>query len=288
MLSYVLKPRVALKNAVIPILSDVSLISMRHTFHKEDVSSEKYSRYENTLSKKQQLFHKIVTNYSPKYIEMGSFDNSTTKMGDTTPLFHYANDYKRVRNGDSEHYVLIPTINKLHEALANNVTHMSFMTSASIAFQKHMLNRSMHEAKTELKTICTSLDKYANVRKKLYISCISECPFAGKIHIDYILRELCMYNFHYTFDELCLLDTCGTLKFDDYKYLVDALYVFGVPKSKISVKLQMKNMDEVEQIVRYSLKNGFIRFNLSIYESDGLTYESFMRIYEKVFKNYDL
>jgi hypothetical protein len=293
MLSYVLKPhviksRAALKNAVIPILSDVSLISLCESFTSFHAKDKFCSEYTNNLSNKQLLFHNIITNYSPKYVDIGPFDNSKIKIGDTTPLFDYVNDYKRIRNLNTEHYVLVPTISKIQEALLHNVTHMSFMTSASNAFQRHILNRSMHEAKAELKSICTTLDKYDNIRKKLYISCISECPIAGKLHIDYILREVCMYNFHYTFDELCLLDTCGTLSFDDYKYLVDALYVFGVPKSKISVKLHMKNMDEVEQIVRYSLKNGFIRFNLSINESDGLTYDAFTRIYEKVFKDYDI
>lgn len=94
-----------------------------------------------------------------------------------------------------------------------------------------------------------------------------------------------MYHHKYSFDELCLSDTCGTLTFENYKYLVDALYVFGVPKTKIGIHLKMKNMTEVEKIVRYSLKNDILHFDVSAIESDNLTYDVFMSIYNKVFTN---
>ena len=44
-------------------------------------------------------------------------------------------------------------------------------------------------------------------------------------------------------------------------------------------------MMEVEKIVRYSLKNDILHFDVSAIESDNLTYDVFMSIYNKVFIN---
>ena len=271
MLSAVLRPRHIIKKPIIPILTDISL------------------RFEpmEDLAKKQTRFHEIITTYSPDYIEVGAL-KVTPIIGDTTPMFQYANDYKRFRGGYTEYYVFVPTFSKLNEALTHNVTHMSFITSVSHPFQQNKMNRTMHETKADLRAICKKLEPRKDIRKKLYISCITECPYAGKLDLDYILHELCKYHHHYSFDELCLSDTHGTLTFENYKYLVDALYVFGVPKSKIGVQLHMKDMKETEQIVRYSLKNGFIRFDISIADSDYLKYDVFMSIYNKVFTNYNI
>jgi hydroxymethylglutaryl-CoA lyase len=291
MLSQKLKPNPILYRNIMPILTDVSLRDGLQTENAIDWS----------LSKKQELYHKIVTTYSPTYIEVGSFVNKKLLpiMGDTTPLFHYVNDYKRFRGNSTEHYVLIPTMNRLNEAIINNVTHLSFLTSVSNAFQKKNVNRTLTETKYELKQINELFKDLPNIRKKLYISCICECPLAGPIDIDVVLNEICQYYHQYSFDEICLSDTCGTLTFDDFTYLIESIYYFGVPKSKIGLHLHMKNRNELDQIIRYSLKNGILRFDISAIESGGcsitmkecvpnLTYDVFMSIYNKVFRDLEV
>jgi isopropylmalate/homocitrate/citramalate synthase len=267
MLSQVMKQQTKIYNTVIPILTDVSLRNGDNW----------------PLSKKQDVFHQIVTTYYPDYIEVGSLYKPNSL--DTVTMFKYANDYKSFRSTEIEHYVLIPELNNLKQALDHNVTQMSFLTSVSHLVQRRVHDQSMYEAKSALNEICKRLSHRDDIRKKLYISCISECPYAGPLNIDYILHEICMYHHKYSFDELCLSDTCGTLTFENYKYLVDALYVFGVPKTKIGIHLKMKNMTEVEKIVRYSLKNDILHFDVSAIESDNLTYDVFMSIYNKVFTN---
>lgn len=263
MLSQVMKQQTKIYNIVIPILTDISLRN-----------SDNWP-----LSKKQDVFHQIVTTYSPNNIEIGSLYKPNSL--DTVTMFKYANDYKNFRSISSEYYVLIPTLNSLKQALDHNVTHMSFSTSLSHLVQRRVYDQSMYEAKSALKEICKRLSNRPDIRKKLYISCISECPYAGPLNIDYILHEICMYHHKYSFDELCLSDTCGTLTFENYKYLVDALYLFGLPKSKIGLQLQMKNMKEMEKIVSYSLQNEILRFDISF--EDHLTYDAFISIYNKVF-----
>lgn len=288
MLCNVLKPRSILYKSIIPILTDVTL--------RDGLQTEPATQW--PLSKKQELYHKIVTTYCPTYIELGSFVNPKILpiMGDTIPLFHYANDYNKIRGGSIEHYVLIPSIHKIDEALSNNVNHMSFLTSVSNTFQKKNVNRSLDETKNELKIMMKILDEHPNIRKKLYISCINECPLTGPIDINVVLHEICKYYHEYSFDEFCLSDTCGTLMFDDFTYLVESMYFFGIPKSKIGLHLHMKNMTELEKIIKYSLQNNLLRFDISAIESGGcsvtmnkcvpnLTYDVFASIFDKVFRD---
>ena len=109
-------------------------------------------------------------------------------------------------------------------------------------------------------------------KTKLYISCINECPLEGKIDKDYIVHEILNYHKDLLIvDEFCLSDTCGSLNFIDYKYIVDNCMHFGMPPSKFSLHLHVKkeNLDELKKIVFYSLDKNIIRFDVSIIESGG-------------------
>ena len=148
----------------------------------------------------------------------------------------------------------------LEDALVTKqVTNISFMTSCSNNFQKKNVNKTLYETKEELDNIFDVLKnrEHMNIKKKLNVCCITECPIDGKIDIDYILHEILMYNTKYELDEIRLLDICGSLKYEDYKYIVDALIYFGVLRTKIGVNLNINinNRDEINKIMRYSLKN---------------------------------
>jgi hypothetical protein len=133
-------------------------------------------------------------------------------------------------------------------------------------------------------------DKYV---KKLYISCINECPISGKLDVDFVINEIVRYETTFSFDELCLSDTCGTLLYDDFVYIVETINYFGVPFSKISLHLHVSkdNLKNLEDILRYCFRNGIRKFDVSIIETGGcsitmdndkllsnLTYEQFYKI----------
>ena len=117
----------------------------------------------------------------------------------------------------------------------------------------------------------TLIQQHPYLHTKLYISCITDCPIAGKQDPDYILRELLMYHYSYEFDELCMSDTCGSLTFDDYEYLVDALIHFGVPPSKLSLHLHVSetNRDEIRKILWHSFQKKICKFDVSMVETGG-------------------
>jgi isopropylmalate/homocitrate/citramalate synthase len=158
--------------------------------------------------------------------------------------------------------ILIDTT--LEDALKmNKITNISFMTSCSNNFQKINMNKTLDETKKELDNIFDVLKnrEHINIKKKLNVCCITECPIDGKIDIDFILHEILMYNTKYELDEIRLFDTCGTLMYKDYKYIVDALIYFGVLRTKIGVNLKMdtndknNNKNEINKIMHYSFKN---------------------------------
>jgi len=255
-----------------PILTDVSLRDGLQTERRDDWP----------ISKKKDLLHEIVFVEKPHKIEVGSFvsPHLLPIMGDTDQMFHYASNMKHLYEDSKpifpktlEIYVLVPSHKKLEEALKNNVKHMSFVTSCSNRFQKKNVNKTIEETKEDLDKIFEVLKKPENqdIKKKLYISCITECPIEGKIDMDYILHEICRYNTIYELDEICLSDTCGTLTFEDYKYIVETLFHFGILRTKIGLHLHVDtgNEGEARQIVNYSLKNNISRFDVSVLTSGG-------------------
>jgi hypothetical protein len=71
-------------------------------------------------------------------------------------------------------------------------------------------------------------------------------------------------------NELCLSDTCGTLLFEDYKYIIDKCVEIGVDVEKISLHLHTSdNVDNIRDIVHYSLDKNIKKFDVSLIESGG-------------------
>lgn len=257
-----------------PILTDVSL--------RDGLQRENRERW--SISKKKDLFHEIVFVEHPDNIEVGSFvsPNVLPIMGDTDQMFQYASNMKQIYDETNSHFqkpfelcVLVPSYNKLEVALNNNVKYMSFLTSCSNSFQKKNVNKTLDETKEDLDKIFDVLKKPENqsIKKKLYVSCITECPIEGKIDMDYILHEIFKYNAKYELDEICLSDTCGTLTLEEYKYIVETLIYFGVLRTKIGLHLHVdtRNQAEAKQIVNYSIKNNISRFDVSLLYGGGCT-----------------
>lgn len=191
---------------------------------------------------------------------MNFFSNPCKIMRMTSKIMTTSQKYMDIYNKPTS--ILIDTT--LDDTLKmNKVTNISFMTSCSNKFQKKNVNKTLDETKEELDNIFDILKnrQHMNIKKKLNVCCITECPIDGKIDIDFILHEILMYNTKYELDEIRLFDTCGSLMYEDYKYIVDALIYFGVLRTKLGINLKINindmsnNKNEINKIVHYSLKN---------------------------------
>jgi isopropylmalate/homocitrate/citramalate synthase len=279
-----------------PILFDVSL--------RDGIQNANPDNF--PLSRKKEIFHSIINSNITNKIEIGSLvsKNSSPIMSDSLDLFnnittqindikHRAECYRDLHSIQTPKiYMLISSLEKLRIALMHNVENFSFITSMSNEFQFRNTNKTIQDKKNELKTMSELLIREPGsqiFQSKLYISCINQCPFIGKIDNDFILKEILHYHKELTFDEFCLSDTMGTLNIDDFSYIIDNCIFFGIPPSKLSLHLHVKhdNLENIRDILFHAFSKNINKFDVSCLETDvcsvsnkkrpitNLTYEMF-------------
>lgn len=300
------KRRSNIYNKINPMLFDVSL--------RDGIQNAKIENF--PLHIKKTIFDNIFESNLSNRIEIGSIASAKVLpiMSDSIDLFKYINNtkfkYIKYNNICSQKntiklpklYMLIPSITKLITAFDNDIQNFSFITSISNEFQINNNKKSLKDTKEEFTRIFEMIIREPGSRMfhtKLYISCINECPFIGKIDNDTVVNEIQYYNNNYTFDELCLSDTMGTLKSDDFIYIIQKCRELGVNISNISLHLHVKNenIENTERILFYSFSNNINKFDISCLETGGcsvtmkngivsnLTYDKFFSILWKYIEN---
>jgi len=279
----------AVFNRINPILFDVSL--------RDGIQAAKKENFSIDIKKK--MFKKIIGEYNPPKIEVGSLANPKLLpiMSDSIEMYDFA-----TKNIKKDIYLLIPSINKLFYALENNIKNFSFITSVSNQFQIRNAKRSIHETKCDFDSMFTRWFRDSNDYKtKLYISCINRCPIVGKIDNDFVLKEILYYHEKYDFHELCLSDTMGNLNIEDFQYIIDNCLFFGIPPSKLSFHFHVppENLENLEKIIFYCFYKKLNKFDVSFIENGGcsitmspeklhpnMTYEVFYGILNKYINRY--
>jgi len=270
--------RKSILDKINPILFDISLRDGIQNANPENFP----------LSRKKEIFYSIINSNITNKIEIGSLvsQNSSPIMSDSLDLYNnitkQINDinYKAECSRDLDSiqtpklFMLISSLEKLRIALIHNVKNFSFITSMSNEFQFRNTNKTIQDKKTELKTISETLIREPGsqvFQSKLYISCINQCPFVGKIDNDFILKELLNYHKELAFDEFCLSDTMGTLNIDDFSYIIDNCIFFGIPPSKLSLHLHVKNdnIENIREIVYHAFSKNINKFDISCLETEG-------------------
>jgi len=213
-----------------------------------------------TLNEKKQLLHSIMNNYKPLHVEVGSLVSKKVlpQMNNSMELYNYAVE----KYPKSNFYMLIPNIKYLKEGVNNGVNNFSFITSVSNEFQKKNTNMELYKAKNELNHMIRYVDKNCNKSiKKLYVSCINECPIAGKIENIRIVEELLYYKHNYSFDNICLSDTCGTLSYEDMVKIIEMTIRYGMSPNQLSIHLHLGNKDK-EKLIKMIKFLSYIRINM--------------------------
>jgi isopropylmalate/homocitrate/citramalate synthase len=288
-----------------PILFDISL--------RDGIQNAKIENF--PLHIKKTIFDTIFESKLTTKIEIGSIVSSKILpiMNDSIDLFKYINTkFKDIKYNNycyqtdtiktPKIYILIPSITKLIHAFDNDIQNFSFITSISNEFQIRNNKKSIKDTKEEFVRIFNMIIREPGSRSfqtKLYISCINECPFIGKIDNDTVVNEILFYYRNYTFDELCLSDTMGSLNSDDFIYIIEKCRELGINISKISLHLHIKkhNIENTERILFYSFTNNINKFDISCLETGGcsvtmknglisnLTYDIFFSILWKYIEN---
>jgi isopropylmalate/homocitrate/citramalate synthase len=248
-----------------PILCDVSL--------RDGLQNAKVDDYPTEHKKK--VFQNIMKSENPPKIEVGSLTSYRILpiMKDSIEIYKHALEYINKEKLNTHVYVLVPSLNKLNIAINNKIQNYSFITSVSNSFQLRNTCRTLDKTKEELRTIFERLDNSSihDSKKKLYISCIDQCPIVGKIEKEFIINELLYYNENYNFDELCLSDTCGNLSFENFLYIIENATYLGIPVNKLSLHLHIsnENMDNTKKILKYCFENEINKFDISSLATGG-------------------
>jgi len=284
--------RNAIYNKIQPKLFDVTLRDGLQNANVENFP----------VSKKMELFDTIVTKYMPDSIEIGSLASPKVLpiMSDTLVVSdfveHYFDTNKNALRKIPDIYVLIPSFKKIELALRHSIKNMSFITSISDKFQERNTQKTVAETKREFYQIESRLHQEPGsqaFKKKLYVSCINQCPISGLMNEQFIINEILHYHQVYTFDELCLSDTMGTLTRDRFKSILDTCLEIGIPQTAISLHLHVRNenMENLEQILFYAFSKRINKFDVSMIQMGGcsvngiacenLSYELFYAILDK-------
>jgi hypothetical protein len=185
-------------------------------------------------------FHKVITSRQPHKIQLPN-----------ESLYDYATKYFKERKQLSP-ILIVPSPKD-----PKRYPFVSYNTSISPIYQIKKENITIDETKANLKHI---LSKTPQTYKKLYVNCLTECPYAGPIDIDTTLYELCTYYHKYGVDELSLCDTCGKLDYENFRYLVSSLSFFGIPKSRIGFQFRMTA--DFHYMLMYAEENGFYKWDV--------------------------
>ena len=253
-----------------PILCDVSLRDGLQGIKPEDM--QRFTTIEKT-----KIYHKILFNHKPNKMEIGSIVNPRLLpiFSDTIELLNIINKEKEKEKecDETKLYIITPNDRNLYHAKNNNVVNYSFITSVSNSFQRKNTNKNIIETKGEINKMCSTVKDVLDKKIKLYISCINKCPIEGIIDNNLIIYEILYYNNIECIDEICLSDTCGTLKFEDYKYILDNCLDNRVNNHKLSLHLHCdeSNIDDIKKIFNYSLNNMINKFDVSYLNTGGCT-----------------
>ena len=275
--------KLMIKQEVKPLLSYLEDIKIFDVTLRDGLQGlSKYDQQEYVLEKKINLYHKILFNYNPKNIEIGSIVSPKVLpiFKDSLELFEVIQNHQdKIHAIDIENkqniFLLIPNQDKLKTVINNpNISNFSFITSVSNQFQIKNTKMNLEESDKDICNMLYELDenKYRLYKPyiKLYVSCINECPIIGKIDNDFIINRLLKLN-KMNIDNICLSDTCGSLTEEDFEYIVDTCHYFGLDFNKFGIHLHVKKgkEDEVEKIIHKALDRKIINFDVSELDTGG-------------------
>lgn len=250
----------------------------------QSLSNEEQKSF--TTKNKIEIYNKLIQKHNIENIEIGSFvsDKIFPIFKDTPILLNEINKINKMN--EINNYVLVPNFTQLQNALKCGAKNFSFITSVSDSFQYKNTKMSLHENLENIKNMILYLDDYrnfefepetgeitANFKEnyiKIYVSCINRCPIEGEIKLSRIISHLLkIHKLNPT--RICLSDTCGNLKPEDFVSIINYCKNVGIDIKKFSLHLHIHPDKEIEaeKIMFIALDNGINEFDVSDFMTGG-------------------
>jgi hypothetical protein len=196
---------------------------------------------------------------------------------DTLQLYNFSQQIISKKTTKCQFYVLMP-LHKLYieQAQTLNIKNISVTTALSDTFLQKYTNRPLKSTKNLLTKLFATHDyQFANV--KLYVACVSYCPFEGPKNTEHIIQEILYYNAISGINEICLADTYGGLQYKDFAIIIEGL-VKQMDMRKLSVRLCIKDSSNVRinqqkeyniaKIIQFCMQNNIYQFDVVSEEGD--------------------
>lgn len=226
-----------------------------------------------TTNEKKLLYNHIIYNYNPPNIEIGSCVSGKVLpiFNDTKDLFEHAEKYKNPLT-NSNQYVLVPNFSNLLKAINIGFRNFSFITSVSNRFQIKNTKMSLEDSYIDINNMMIFLDDspLQNYKTKIYVSCISKCPYEGNMMLNTVVDELVKIH-KLRPNNICLSDTCGDLKPVQLYNILQGLIYNKINLSNFSLHLHVKNGNEstAEKLIHTALDYGINQFDVSNMSTGG-------------------
>lgn len=246
---------------------------------------------------KQNIIKDIVQKYKPESMEIGQINssniNSNVNSNTTESIKLY--NYSQILGGCCNFYLsVLPSYELIKYADYNNVRNISLTTSASNMFQSITQCKSTDTTYSNINDYLSQHNQFQRV--KLNITCINRCPIDNKL-IDNvkIIDEISRYCKFNKIKEFCLVDTCGTLRYDDFQDIIDDILEEMGP-GRLSLRLYIKNgrRHEVNKIISAAMFRGIYKFDVcdsqdktylnNVHISQNVTYENISENFSPIWK----
>ena len=277
-----------------PILQRFDTIQTNIIYNACDTVQQMYNFNSLSVLKGEQIEHIQQSN-----ITVQPSDNKHLPRDDTLELYNFAQQLLSKKIPPCQFYVLMP-LHKLYieEAHALNIKNISVTTALSDTFLQKYTNRPLNSTKNLLERMFVKNDgRFTNV--KLYVACISYCPFEGHRNTQDIIREILSYNTLPGISEICLADTFGVLHYKTFENIIEGL-MKHMDMHKLSVRLCMKKTSNrhinkqqeynIAKIIQCCIQNNIYQFDVvSDEDEDDDDHVDACKVlnYDKLYNNID-
>jgi hypothetical protein len=273
-----------------PILQRFDTIQTNIIYNECDTVQQMYKFNNLSVLKGEQIQQSNIT--------VQPSDNKNLPRDNTLELYNFAQQLLKKKTPPCQFYVLMP-LHKLYieEAHALNIKNISVTTALSDTFLQKYTNRPLNSTKNLLATMFTKNgERFTNV--KLYVACISYCPFEGHRNTQDIIREILSYNTLPGISEICLADTFGVLHYKTFETIIEGL-MKHMDMHKLSVRLCMKKSSNpcineekeynIAKIIQFCIQNNIYQFDVVSDEDDDYGHVDACKVlnYDKLYDNID-
>ena len=156
---------------------------------------------------------------------------------------------------------LAPNEKGLERLLKAGLKNANLLYSISLTHNQKNIGSSINESKSKIKNCLKMLSKGS--KKRLYLSCIFDCPFEGQTNFNKVLPEI-IWALENNFDEISLGDTIGSANFIRTEELI-SLIDKKLPEAKESIFWHFHNTKgQAISNITICSKAGFFKFDSSL------------------------